>query len=179
MSDFYRVYKNGAYMGETCAVSEKQAINNVRHRTEGDYSSQYDSNWSAILQEPEYILCAPPRVSEPDLTKDNFKSCYYTANYDGTDGLYLTVMEENKDNFIKSLKPCAPLKTDLKGFFNRELEAVGELNGMTVFYIGSTEDLFGSTYYYEPVYIQDENRIFIKYGKHHGRDFNFINGRWR
>lgn len=104
---------------------------------------------------------------------------YYSVNYDSKDGLYLTVTEENKDNFIKSLRPCSPLKTDLKGFFNRELEAVGELNGMTVFYIGSTEDLFGSTYYYEPVYIQDENRIFIKYGKHHGRDFNFINGRWR
>lgn len=179
MANCYDVYKNGAYMGETCAVSEKQAINNVRHKKEGDYSSQYDSNWEAILQEPEYILCAPPRVSEPDLTKDNFKSFYYTANYDGTDGLYLTVTEENKDNFIKSLKPCSPLKTDLKGFFNRELEAVGELNGMTIFYIGCTEDLFSKTYYYEPVYIQDENRIFIKYGKYHGRDFNFINGRWK
>lgn len=104
---------------------------------------------------------------------------YYTANYDSTDGLYLTVTEEDKDNFIKSLKSCAPLKTDLKGFFNRELEAVGELNGMTVFYIGKQEDLFGTVYYYEPVYIQDENRIFIKYGKYHGRDFNFINGRWK
>ena len=58
---YFRVYKNGVYMGETCAVSEKQAINNVRHRKEGDYSSQYDSNWSAILQEPEYILYSPRR----------------------------------------------------------------------------------------------------------------------
>ena len=176
---YFRVYKNGTYMGETCAVSEKQAINNVRHKEEGDYSSQYDSNWEAILQEPEYILCAPPRVFEPNLTKDNFKGCYYTANYDSKDGLYLTVTEEDKDNFIKLLKPCTPLKTDLKGFFNRELEAVGVLNGMTIFYIGCTEDLFGAMYYYEPVYIQDENRIFIKYGKYHGRDFNFINGRWK
>jgi hypothetical protein len=104
---------------------------------------------------------------------------YYNANYDSKDGLYLIVTEENKDNFLKSLKPFPPLKTDLKGFFNRELEAVGELNVMTIFYIGKQEDLFGSVYYYEPVYIQDENRIFIKYGEHHGRDFNFINGQWK
>lgn len=102
MASCYDVYKNGSYMGETYAVSEAQAINNVRHREEGDYSSQYNSNWEAILQEPEYILRAPPRVFEPDLTKDNFKGCYYTVNYDSKDGLYLTVTEENKDNFIKN-----------------------------------------------------------------------------
>lgn len=104
---------------------------------------------------------------------------YYSVNYDSKDGLYLTVTEENNDNFLKSLKPLPPIKTDLKGFFNRKLEIVGKLNGMTIFYIGCTEDLFGKVYYYEPVLILNENRIFIKYGKHHGRDFNFINGRWK
>ena len=103
----------------------------------------------------------------------------YTAYLDGRDGLYLIVEEENNKAFLESIEQIEHFKTDLKGFFNRELEAVGELNGMTVFYIGKQEDLFGSTYYYEPVYIQDENRIFIKYGKYHGRDFNYIKGRWK
>ena len=103
----------------------------------------------------------------------------YTAYLDGQDGLYLIVEEENKEKFLSSLEPCEKIKTDLKGFFNRELEAVGILKEMTVFYIGCTEDLFGRKYYYEPVGILSENRIFIRYGEYHGRDFNFINGRWK
>lgn len=39
----YKVYRLGAYVGRTFAVSEKQAINNMRHRLEGDYS--YGSNY--------------------------------------------------------------------------------------------------------------------------------------
>lgn len=40
-----------AYEGMTWAVSEKQAINNVRHNNYGDLTSQYHDNyiWSAIL----------------------------------------------------------------------------------------------------------------------------------
>lgn len=35
------------YVGDTWAVSEKQAINNVRHREHGDYRSQLDWYWKA------------------------------------------------------------------------------------------------------------------------------------
>lgn len=49
----YDVYVNGHYVGETFAVSEKQAINNVRHRARGDFESQYDNNWFA---EPRYPI---------------------------------------------------------------------------------------------------------------------------
>ena len=50
----YLVYRNGVYMGQTWAVSEKQAINNVRHNTYGNYESQYsyDVIWSAELKYP-------------------------------------------------------------------------------------------------------------------------------
>lgn len=43
-------------VGETWAVSEKQAINNVRHRKRGDYySSQYKPNYvSGRWAEGEY-----------------------------------------------------------------------------------------------------------------------------
>lgn len=45
----YNVYLNGTLQGDTYAVSEAQAINNIRHRTLGDYQSQYMSgcNWQA------------------------------------------------------------------------------------------------------------------------------------
>ena len=51
----YLVYRNGVYMGETWAVSEKQAINNVRHNTRGDFESQYSYSvsWEAELKYPE------------------------------------------------------------------------------------------------------------------------------
>ena len=50
----YLVYLNGVLMGETWAVSEAQAINNVRHNTRGDYESQYGYNtvWTAELKYP-------------------------------------------------------------------------------------------------------------------------------
>lgn len=50
----YEVYLNGEYKGQTWAVSEAQAINNVRHNTCGDYESQYgyESTWEAILKYP-------------------------------------------------------------------------------------------------------------------------------
>lgn len=46
----YTVYRLGAYVGRTFAVSEKQAINNIRHRLEGDYfyGSNYDYTAKAV-----------------------------------------------------------------------------------------------------------------------------------
>lgn len=102
----------------------------------------------------------------------------YTAYLDGRDGLYLIVEEENNKAFLESIEQIEHFKTDLKGFFNRELEAVGKLKGMTVFYIGCTEDLFGKKYYYEPVGILSENRIYCRHVQYHGRDYNYINGAW-
>lgn len=44
----YAVYKNGTFQGSTKAVSEGQAINNVRHRKFGEYESQYQNTWEAV-----------------------------------------------------------------------------------------------------------------------------------
>lgn len=101
-------------------------------------------------------------------------------DYSAIDGIYYKVSEENNEVFLNSLIPDRKgEKTDLKGFFNRELEIAGkEADGSTVFFIGTTEDLFGKTYYYEPVLILDENRIFIVYKPGCGRDHNYINGKW-
>lgn len=104
----------------------------------------------------------------------------YETDYSASDGIYYKVSEENNERFLQSLIPDnRGQKTDLKGFFNRELEIVGkEKDGSTVFFIGTTEDLFGKTFYYEPVLILDENRIFIVYNPGSGRDHNYINGKW-
>ena len=50
----YKVYMNGRFIGETFAVSEKQAINNVRHNYRGDFESQYDNDWEAEPKYPEH-----------------------------------------------------------------------------------------------------------------------------
>ena len=104
----------------------------------------------------------------------------YETDYSASDGIYYKVSEENNELFLQSLIPDnRGQKTDLKGFFNRELEIAGkEKDGSTVFFIGTTEDLFGTTFYYEPVLILDENRIFIVYKPGSGRDHNYINGKW-
>ena len=105
----------------------------------------------------------------------------YKTDFSGSDGLYYMVSEKNNEKFLQSLIPDRKgEKTDLKGFFNRELEIVGkEEGGCYIFFIGTTEDLFGKTYYYEPVLILDENRIYITYRPSYGRDHNYINGKWK
>ena len=105
----------------------------------------------------------------------------FETDYSAFDGIYYKVSEENNESFLHSLNPeNKGTKTDLKGFFNRELEIVGkEKDGSTVFFIGTTQDLFGRTFYYEPVLILDENRIFIVYKPGSGRDHNYINNKWK
>ena len=44
----YAVYKNGRFEGSTQAISEEQAINNVRHRKFGESESQYENQWEAV-----------------------------------------------------------------------------------------------------------------------------------
>lgn len=105
----------------------------------------------------------------------------YKTDFSATDGLYYMVSEENNKAFLETLIPERKgEKTDLKGFFNRELEIVGkEKNRCTIFFIGTTKDLFGKTYYYEPVLILNEKRIYITYKPSCGRDHNYINNRWK
>ena len=73
-------------------------------------------------------------------------------------------------------------KSDLNGFFNRELTFIGlhpDNKQTAVFYIGNSSDLFGSKKYYEDVLILSTTRIFKLYGTGHGRDYNFVNNKWK
>ena len=48
----YEVYRDGIYMDDSWAVSEAQAINNVRHNMVGDFESQHSEEhvWEAELK---------------------------------------------------------------------------------------------------------------------------------
>lgn len=52
----WTVYKNGREVGETAAVSEEEAINNVRYHVDGQMASQYrNGNWEAFPIETHEI----------------------------------------------------------------------------------------------------------------------------
>ena len=72
--------------------------------------------------------------------------------------------------------------TNLFNHFCRDLKYIG-LNKKEetemIFFIGSTNDLFNKEFYYQSVFKISENRIFELYGQGSGRDFFFINGKWK
>lgn len=105
----------------------------------------------------------------------------YDICKDSEQGIYYKVGEKENEKFLKSLEISQISgKTTLKNFFNRELEVMGvDKTGDTIFLLGTEEDLFGKTFYYEPVLILNENRIFKMFGQNFGRDFNYINGKWK
>jgi len=70
-------------------------------------------------------------------------------------------------------------KTTLNDFFSRPIEYLGKEDNEAVFFIGSDENLFNRTYYYEPVLVVKDNRIFKMYSNNGGRDFNYINQKWK
>ena len=44
----YAVYRNGIFEGSTQAISDRQAINNVRHNNYGEAESQFENYWEAV-----------------------------------------------------------------------------------------------------------------------------------
>lgn len=44
----YAVYRNGIFEGSTRAISDRQAINNVRHNNYGEAESQFENYWKAV-----------------------------------------------------------------------------------------------------------------------------------
>jgi hypothetical protein len=70
--------------------------------------------------------------------------------------------------------------TTLNDFFCRPIEYIGKENQSTaVFFIGSKEDILFPEYYYEPVAIITDNRLFKMYSNNGGRDFNYIKNEWK
>lgn len=70
--------------------------------------------------------------------------------------------------------------TTLDGHFCRELRYLGmKDNKEMIFEIGTTKDLFTKKYYYQSVLWVSENRIFEMFSWDAGRDFYYINGKWK
>ncbi len=44
----FAVYRNGIFEGSTQAISDRQAINNVRHNNYGESESQFENYWEAV-----------------------------------------------------------------------------------------------------------------------------------
>lgn len=70
--------------------------------------------------------------------------------------------------------------TSMSGFFKNSLEYVGVVNESSLlFRIGEEINLFGIKEYYQVIHWITETRLFSMYTYHSGRDFNFINGKWK
>ncbi len=70
--------------------------------------------------------------------------------------------------------------TSMAGYFKHPIEYCGVIKKNTlVFFIGTDEDLFEKRRYYQVVHLINENRLFSMFSNIGGRDFNFINGKWK
>lgn len=73
----------------------------------------------------------------------------------------------------------AGTKTDLAGFFSRPIEYLGRDGKELLFLKGVETDLFGGTYYYEAIFLISPTRLYMHTNPLGGRDYNFVNGKWK
>jgi hypothetical protein len=70
--------------------------------------------------------------------------------------------------------------TSMSGYFKTSLEFCGVIDeNSLVFFIGEVPDMFGKKRYYQVIHLIDEFRLFSMFSHSGGRDFNFINGKWK
>jgi hypothetical protein len=112
---------------------------------------------------------------------------YATEWLDELIGHYYKVTGDKSDfeNQLKK-KDCVFCKygeeTTLKGFFCKPSQFVGfdpNNEKLALFYLGNEQSLFDTINYYEDILIINENRIFKMYSQRGGRDFNYINKKWK
>lgn len=70
--------------------------------------------------------------------------------------------------------------TSMSGYFRHSLEFCGVINkNGLVFHIGDDTNLFDTKKYYQVVHLISETRVFSMFTFQSGRDFNYVNGRWK
>lgn len=70
--------------------------------------------------------------------------------------------------------------TDMLGYFCRELEYMGMMNGNEmIFHIFSVADMFDQKHYYQCIFKIAEDRIFEMFAPGSGRDHYYIKGKWK
>ena len=105
-------------------------------------------------------------------------------------GMYMVLeVNDHEPDFIKpqTVELCSEIltpggKTTLTNHFTKPVEFAGvrvddEL--ILCFYLGDDEDLFTHRRFYDCYYIITPSRLFKKYSELSGRDYNFINNRWK
>lgn len=70
--------------------------------------------------------------------------------------------------------------TSLSGYFAHSLKFCGVMDkNKLVFYIGESNDLFNKVKYYQVLHLISQIRLFSMFTYKGGRDFNFVNGKWK
>ena len=70
--------------------------------------------------------------------------------------------------------------TSMSGFFAHSLLYMGMLDKTSlVFYIGDATDSLGHREYYQVVHLLGNKRLFSMYSHQGGRDFNYVNNKWK
>jgi hypothetical protein len=71
------------------------------------------------------------------------------------------------------------LKTNLEGYWNKNLMYCGNFRKQLVFYIGRSTNLFDETRYYQVINYLAEDRFFSMFTHQSGRDYNYRNSTWK
>lgn len=70
--------------------------------------------------------------------------------------------------------------SDLAGYFTMPLIFCGIINKSSlVFLLGFESDLFGTKHYYQVIHKISETRLFSMFTYDAGRDFNYVNQKWK
>lgn len=70
--------------------------------------------------------------------------------------------------------------TTVSGYFNHPLKFCGVYGkNSLVFLIGKESDLFCTKTYYQVIHLITEFRLFSMFTWLSGRDFNYVNGKWK
>lgn len=102
----------------------------------------------------------------------------------GGEGLILTGNQRpdiRKESITVAGTTLVPGETsDLAGYFSCPLLFCGIMNkNSLVFLIGFESDLFTDTFYYQVINRISETRLFSMFTPNAGRDFNYINKKWK
>lgn len=97
------------------------------------------------------------------------------------------ILEENERLLIRNESPLVAGEilipgtiTSMSGYFNHPLKFCGVIKkNALVFLIGYDTDLFCKKTYYQVVHLISDTRLFSMFSYDAGRDFNFINGKWK
>lgn len=116
------------------------------------------------------------------MTEATFFSNNMGEGYISDDPIEMEQLLDKKNIFVANENIEPGQETTINGFYTKAIKYVGVLktnHQAIIFYIGQRVDLFSTTHYYQLLYLIDNDRLFEMFTEKSGRDFNFINGKWK